>query len=365
MKVALLGIAFAGGLLPLQPGTEATHFEFSGKAETYAVPAGVCRIQVKVTGGAGGAAHLQDNFDVATGGTTSSAPKTPGALLEGDLTVEPGQALEVVVGGNGEDVETEFVLPDGTYRKQTPDRRVRGGFNGGGDGGYPETDEVRAQNIAGTGGGGASEIRLAGSAVVIAGGGGGHGGDALDFPELPPPNQLGIGGPGGEVPEGGLHGAGFAYDGQVVLPSGGLAGSQTAGGEGGVPRQDQQEFPTMFGEAGTAGEGGHGADDQSDTSDRSGSAVSGGGGGGGLFGGGGGAATIENGGPGAGGGAGSNLVPDGFTVATDTSLTPGVTIEPVESSCSPAPTSTAPPSSSDDPAPSSQPGPALAPRFTG
>lgn len=91
-------------------------FESTGQEQTWVVPLGVFSAQVEALGARGGT------------GTESGGAGGNGALVNGNLSVTPGEILYVEVGSDG--------------------AGVAGGFNGGGEG---------AQY--GAGGGGATDLR--------------------------------------------------------------------------------------------------------------------------------------------------------------------------------------------------------------
>jgi hypothetical protein len=84
-----------------------------------------------------------------------------GARVQSSFTVVPGIVLRVTVGCQG------ISCPSSVY---TPPTSIAGGYNGGGAG-------FANSNFGGTGGGGASDIRIGGMSltdrVMMAGGGGG------------------------------------------------------------------------------------------------------------------------------------------------------------------------------------------------
>ena len=86
---------------------QVTTFSFTGAVQTYTVPAGVTGIQIECWGAQGGTGTGFDGVE-GTGGL--------GGYAIGELTVTPGQVLEVYVGGGG--------ITFGP-----------GGFNGGGQSG--------------------------------------------------------------------------------------------------------------------------------------------------------------------------------------------------------------------------------------
>jgi hypothetical protein len=97
-----------------------------------------------------------------SGGTGNGVPGY-GARIQSYLSVVPGTVLHVTVGCQGTSCPTS-ALPAITY--------LAGGYNGGGTG-YGITT-----SFGGTGGGGASDIRIGGMSlsdrVMVAGGGGGY-----------------------------------------------------------------------------------------------------------------------------------------------------------------------------------------------
>jgi hypothetical protein len=195
------------------------------------VPAGAKYVFVDITGAASGSGGL---------GTPGY-----GARVQSTLPVTPGSVIQVIVGCKGSSCPlTPFSSP--TF--------LPGGYNGGGSG-YG----AGSSNVAGTGGGGASDIRIGGLSlykrVIVAGGGGGYycgtscgspkGGDAGKFGLSGDRNEICGGtsrysGGGGNWTNGGR--AGFDIGG-LPLPTKGILGF---GGSGG------------FGEAGGGGGGYYG-----------------------------------------------------------------------------------------------------------
>lgn len=250
-----------GLVLPSVAGGQATEpvlVEFDSVGEsTFTVPEGICAISVMVDGAGGGRI---DGDSGPTGGG--------GASLTADLTVEPGEALQVLVGGRGGDGGDAAVGV--------------GGIGGGGDGGAPDDPD----NVGGAGGGGASSL-VGTDLLIIAGGGGGAGA----FNGSP----AGIGGnagPAGGTGEDGGDGNDAAY-----IVTGGGGATPSAGGAGGTA----DGFTS--GQAGSAGIGGDGGGGTVNQIEMNGG---GGGGGGGYFGGGGGGAVAPGEGSAGGGGGGSS-----------------------------------------------------------
>ena len=205
---------------------------------SWVVPKGVKKATFELYGAQGG------GVDGGYGGKTTAT-----------INVQPGQVIEIVIGGRG--------AADGT-----------GGFNGGGLGStyFGDPPDV------GPGGGGATDVRVGACAATLACGfadriivAGGGGGDAAASS-----GASGFGGAGG----------GLSGDAGTGL-NGGAAGTQSSAGLGGGG------FANLSGQFGIGGYGG---------------AAPSGGGGGGWFGGGGGAYI-------SGGGGGSGFV-SGLAVAS-------------------------------------------------
>ena len=222
------GNSGAGGsgivILSYPTGTSGTitTFSYTGANQTYTVPTGVTSIQVYMWGAGGGGRNA------FYGGS--------GAMIQGVLTVTPGETLNIVVGGGGGAPTTSPVSAYGG-----------GGVQGPGDGGNSG------------GGGGRAAIQRGGTAVtndiVVAGAGGGG-------------TNTGAGGSATF--------SGTANDGVSSTGLQGRGGTQSAGGAGGGTGQ----YGT--GTAGSRGQGG------SATNPNNTGSNDGGGGGSGYYGGGGG-----------------------------------------------------------------------------
>ena len=160
-----------------------------------------------------------------------------GGRVQADLSVSPGQVLNIFVGGAGDTA---------TYSAFG-----MGGWNGGANGNFSSFGD------AGSGGGGASDIRVGGifysDVVIVAGGGGGS---SLGF----------TGGNGGDG--GGIAGGSGLYTGIQNPAYAGQGGTQSSGGDGATYGPGTSG---IMGSGGIASNNGYG-----------------GGGGGGYFGGGGG-----------------------------------------------------------------------------
>lgn len=175
MVGVLLGFC---GLLAEEAGAaESAVFSYTGADQTWAVPAGVTQISVKVwgAGGAGGNYIFNDS-----GGG--------GGFVTGTLNVTPGERLTIIVGGGGQ---------PGTGP---------GAYGGGGG---------KACGVGGRGGGRSAIRNSSGIELITAGAGGGGGGSATAT------EARGGGG-------GGLTGTLNTWP-----PYNGNPGTQTAGGAGG------------------------------------------------------------------------------------------------------------------------------------
>ena len=179
----------------LLPVTEI--FNYSGSMQTFTVPAGVTKLKIKAWGAQGGGSMscMTSPFSYTNDGGL-------GGFSQGELSVTPGQTLNIFVGGKP---ATTSAMPANYVTFVDA-----GGYNGGGTAGY-----------YGGGGGGASDIRVNGvtlaNRVIVAGGGGGGNTGCGDH---------GAGGAGG-----GLTGSpGLGY---VSNWPGGGGGTQIAGGAAG------------------------------------------------------------------------------------------------------------------------------------
>jgi len=218
------------------PNTLAHHhtFHYTGKEQSFVVPAGITRISVVARGAAGnGYSHTNSYGYYEYFGR--------GGRVFAIIPVQEGEKLYIFVGGKG---------------------TSKGGFNGGGNPGG------EASRSGGYGGGGASDLREGGDAlhdrVLVAGGGGGQG---YGWNRNPSCN----GGKGGG-PVGGAGAGGGSYD----CGGGGSGGTQKSGGAGGSGASGSQPGepgdPGSLGRAGNGGLGGYG------TGSSQGGGVGGGGG---------------------------------------------------------------------------------------
>ncbi|MEZ4873970.1 MAG: HYR domain-containing protein [Flavobacteriaceae bacterium] len=256
-------------------------FTYTGNMQTFTVPIGVTSINIEAWGASGQGVTVEV-YNPSTGGL--------GGYAQGELTVTPGQVLNLFVGGTG--------------------MEGAGGYNGGATGGFGIAGSGATDGYAGSGGG-ASDVRMGGtdllSRIIVAGGGGGGGRDYVN----------GTCQPCGEGGNGGAGGGATGVDGQDPTDpnfgfyfnpgAGGKGGTQATGGAGG----DGPQGPN--GNPGTLGIGGIGIDGNF--------TIASGGGGGGYYGGGSGAGASNGSGVAGGGGAGGSSYTGGVLNGT---TTPGV-----------------------------------------
>ena len=163
-------------------------FSSTGADQTFTVPAGVTRVEVKLWGAGGG------SYSAGPPG----GPGGAGAFVRANLAVTPGEVLTVIAGA------------------ASPDDAITRGivYGGGGEGGYFGAD-----------GGGRSAIRRGTSELVTAGGGGA--GASCNFGAV-----CGAGGAGGlERGEDGSDSPREATDTTYGVARSG--GTLTCGGDGG------------------------------------------------------------------------------------------------------------------------------------
>lgn len=279
ISVAALLCACSGSSLPRTVGNAVGNvgavknkktFDYTGKEQTFVVPAGVKRLTVVAHGGEGA------GFDAYP---STANPGFPGRVYA-IIPVHAGDKLYVFVGGSG----------------------AHGGFNGGGAGGVSGSG-----SYSGNPGGGASDVRTGGDKlrdrIIVAAGGGGAG-QAIDY------YGTASGGNGG-----GLHGKPGAGSGSVHGAGGAAGGTQRKGGSGGIGGAGSSSYGYYAGQPGSNGALSLGGD--GGNAGRCQYAGGGGGGGGGYFGGGGGGGGGANYfyhsgcaeyGQGGGGGGGSSFI---------------------------------------------------------
>jgi hypothetical protein len=241
-------------------------YNYTGKMQDWTVPAGVHKAHFDVRGAQGGGNKV--SLSVIPVG---KIPGGEGGRTVAEISVTPGEVIHIFVGGKGHDGGTSSC-----YGCTPSPETSRGGFNGGGNGGYTYQPPYAYHTSGGGGGGGASDIRIGGTHVdnrVIVAGGGGGSSERLTIP------------------------CGFAHggDGSGVDGKAGVSSTKSCiGGTGGTRGFGGVDAEFHEGR-GSLGFGGNGKRPQ-------GGGAAGGGGGGGYYGGGGGWV-------GAGGGGGSGWGP--------------------------------------------------------
>jgi hypothetical protein len=228
-------------------------FNYTGKLQTFIVPAGVTRLTITASG--------------ASGGTIGSYTGGRGGLVKAAISVTPGESLSVFVGERG---RTGF----------------RRSFNGGGAG------SGRRHHRSGEGGG-AADVRLdTGLRILIAGGGGGAGSASGEHTQRDSDLRSASYGYAQGGDGGGMRaddgGPGTAGDYEAAGGRGGGGGAQTAGGNGGHGRSGNS-CSGGTGGTGVRHLGGNGGSDGGSSC-----YAGGGGGGGGKYGGGGGGGPAMN-----------------------------------------------------------------------
>ncbi len=117
MFLFLLGFVWASNLV-----AQVTTFNFSGTIASYTVPAGVYFLEINALGGAGG-----------DGGHTSSGVGGHGAQMVGVFEVTPGQVLNILVGGIGQ--QSDYVAGGGggtfVWDNATSELLIAAGGGGG------------------------------------------------------------------------------------------------------------------------------------------------------------------------------------------------------------------------------------------
>jgi trimeric autotransporter adhesin len=246
-----VGIFFMGILILLANApvrAQTTTFNYSGTIANYTVPAGVTFIRVLTKGASGGG----NGF----GGS--------GAIIQGDITVTPGQVLKVLVGqSGGTGVESGF-----------PNRR------GGGGGGSFVTTIANAPLVIAGGGGGAGVFNTPGQTGQT----GTSGGTQSTHGEVG-----GTGGNGGNVGYNGAGCGGPGYGGGGLLTNGGgtLGGISFVNGGASVDAVGCLSISSLgrggFGGGGAGGNGGGGGGGYSGGAGGSSDGIFPGGGGGGSY----------------------------------------------------------------------------------
>ncbi|WP_439516378.1 HYR domain-containing protein [Sediminibacterium sp.] len=197
-------------------------FAYTGSIINWTVPAGVTKINIKALGGRGG-----NSINGFGGGGNGGK----GASIQGDFTVVPGQVLQILVAGHGEDA-------------------------------------INSTNVLNTGGGGGSFVwnSTTGNTLMLAAGGGtglGTCNSQQAKPGLATLGGSGNGGLGGNfncgINNGGGGGAGWLSNGGGTVANPGLGGKSPLnggnGGAGGIGGNGY--FGTAGGFGGGAGGGGN------------------------------------------------------------------------------------------------------------
>jgi hypothetical protein len=253
------------------PGSDSTVFAFTGGVQQFIVPPCTDTVIVRTWGAQG--------ENALVGGATGGL----GGYASGKLAVTPGETLTVYVGGQA-------------------------GYNGGGTGGINgNATGGPPPGTYGGDGGGASDVRKAGTAlanrVIVAGGGGGagHNGTWTGCQVAGPGGNGGAG--GGLIGTAGGFGVGTPCNCAGGGGDGGLGGTQSAGGLHGAYAGNTACLRTSWG-PGTDGQLGLGGNGSLQYHNGTG----GGGGGGGGYYGGGAAGNGSDTTPGGGGGGGSSYI---------------------------------------------------------
>lgn len=182
-------------------GSNTVTFNYTGAAQTWTVPSGICTVNIEVWG--------------AQGGDPNTGRAGLGGYATGELTVVPGQVLNIYVGGAG--------------------TLSAGGWNGGGT--------HSGSTVEFGGGGGGTDVRAGGitlnDRVIVAGGGGGAGSTC-------PTSATTFGGHGGGLTGGAPSGS--CNSGNQPTP-----GDQVQGGQPGGYSCNFTCGPGSFGQGGVAG----------------------------------------------------------------------------------------------------------------
>lgn len=210
-------------------------FGFTGSEQTWTVPTFVSSIDVRVGSGAGGSPSWADWVD---DGQADEGVPGKGRILEGTLSVTPGETLYLYVGGQGGAGNSSGAWPNGGDGNQN--YFVAGGSN---------------VDIRSGGGGGSSDIRQGGNAqsniVALAGGGGGGGIVGSEF--------LGTNDEGGDGGIGGYNSSSGADGEDVSGADGGhVGGSGSFTGDTGASANDNGHDYAACGGGGAGGLNGGG-----------------------------------------------------------------------------------------------------------
>lgn len=164
-------------------------FGYTGKVQAWTVPeSGEYRLEVWGASGGDGRVINSTNVISNTGGT--------GGYTTGIYSLSAGQTIYLYVGGQGQSNASTAYHSSG-----------KGGWNGGGTGGYDNDGDYPE---SGAGGGGMSHISLSGdddidknkfntTSLLLAAGGGGGSGSIISSGDIKAKNYSALGGPGGGV----------------------------------------------------------------------------------------------------------------------------------------------------------------------
>jgi hypothetical protein len=192
---AVIGLVRSTNATGAEPGAlVTTTYPYSGQVEPFQVPTGVGFVNVQALGANGGYGGIYVEpagggvptvvpaiSDVAVGGggpvtpEGSLAPGGKGGGAQAAVPVNPGETLDVNVGGAGEGISTPPARGSQAGVSPLTVPGSEGGYGGGGLGGGSEFSfrSGRTPVFFGGGGGGASTVSQAGTPLVVAGGGGG------------------------------------------------------------------------------------------------------------------------------------------------------------------------------------------------
>jgi hypothetical protein len=258
IAVATLAVGATSLLALPAAAQQQTCFDYTGAIETWEVPAGVTVISAEAWGAQGGDSTYGT---LRTGGL--------GAYVSGDVSVTPGESLQILVGGRGESLAV----------------------GGGGGGSFLVSSTNMPLLVAGGGGGASSDENGVGATVaengtadslgLISGGTGGAGGNACLENENNGGGGAGFSTDGATAPalNSGVGGIAF-LNGGTIVPGGRNDGACTADPSGGFGGGGSATCNTVGGGGGGGYSGGAGGPHLSNCGA---AVVRAGGGGGGSF----------------------------------------------------------------------------------
>lgn len=115
---------------------QTTVFDYTGSLQTYTVPADVNQIQITTKGASGG-----------EGGHASSGTPGFGASIQGNYIVEPGQVLNILVGGEGAGAEYVGGGGGGSFVWDSATDELLSAAGGGGGGGSTDDSDTYVDGI--------------------------------------------------------------------------------------------------------------------------------------------------------------------------------------------------------------------------